>query len=96
MLLQWEGFGQPGAWSGRIFSSGGGTVVDFFRWPTGFFQEGANGGENSFYQLRNYEKNIFHQKVNRKISNFKIQQGKAPLPPPSDTHGLLVHNQGLL
>jgi len=43
---------------------------------------GNNGGV-SFYELETKRKTFFYQKVNRKISNFKIQKGTlSPIPTP--------------
>jgi len=38
-----------------------------------FFLVGANSGKMKFYQLQNYEKNVFLLKTYDNISNFQIQ-----------------------
>jgi len=57
----------------------------------------THSGEFAFYQLETKEKKVFNLKVNRTMSNFKIQVGPWALPPclpPSDAHALL--SSGLL
>ena len=43
-----------------------------------FFLVGANSGKMKFYQLQNYEQNVFLLKTYDNISNFQIQGEGTP------------------
>jgi len=48
----------------------------------GFYLEGTNSGDMSFYRLETKSKTFSYWKLKKKITNFKIQGVLASTPPP--------------